>query len=195
MIALYELPPSGNCWKIRLLLSMLGLPHRRIAIDKSKGENRTAEFLRMNPLGQVPVLVDGSYVLRDSQAILVYLASKYGGENWWPDDSAILGNITAWLSMAANEIANGPAALRSNRRFGKPLDVENAARIAHSVLEVIEAHLSAHRWLVGQSPTIADIAVFPYLALADEAAIDLAGYPNTGGWLMRIKQLPGYVDL
>lgn len=128
MIELYEFPLSGNCHKVRLLLSLLGLDYRSHVLNGAEREQKTPAFLALNPFGQVPVLADGGTVLRDSQAILVYLARRYGGPDWWPDDPAALAGTVAWLSVAANEMAHGPNALRLHHRFGRPLDVPAARR-------------------------------------------------------------------
>ncbi|MEQ1667935.1 MAG: glutathione S-transferase N-terminal domain-containing protein, partial [Sulfuriferula sp.] len=87
MMVLYEFPLSGNCHKVRLMLSLLGLPYRSVVLNREQREQKSAAFLAINPYGQVPVLQDGELVLRDSQAILVYLAQQYGGAHWWTNDA------------------------------------------------------------------------------------------------------------
>ena len=110
MIQLYDIELSGNCYKVRLMLSLLGLEYERVPIALNKGEHKTEEFLKLNPLGQVPVLRDGDVVIRDAQAILVYLARRYGSEDWLPGEAEPMSKVVQWLSVAANEIQHGVAA-------------------------------------------------------------------------------------
>ncbi|PKM03504.1 MAG: glutathione S-transferase [Gammaproteobacteria bacterium HGW-Gammaproteobacteria-6] len=198
MITLYNMPLSGNCHKVRLMLSCLALPYQ--TVNFSGGEQRSPDHLQRNPFGQVPVLDDDGLVIRDSQAILVYLAKRYGGESysgepWWPDDAYRLAQITAWLSTAANEIANGPALLRVHHKFGRDIDVAGARQISAKVLGIIDRHLESRDWLVGEEVSIADIAAYPYLALAPEGGIDISTYPNIVDWFQRVRALPGYVSM
>jgi len=100
MITLYDMTLSGNCHKVRLLLSLLALPYQTQPVNLVSGEQRSPDYLQRNPFAQVPVLNDNGQIIRDSQAILVYLAKRYGGEQWWPDDTYQLAQIAAWLSTA-----------------------------------------------------------------------------------------------
>lgn len=195
MIELYEFPLSGNCHKVRLLLSLLGLDYRSHLLNGAEREQKTPAFLALNPFGQVPVLADGGTVLRDSQAILVYLARRYGGPDWWPDDPAALAGTVAWLSVAANEVAHGPNALRLHHRFGRPLDVPAAEATCAALLAVLEAHLGRHGWFGPGRLGIADLALYPYIALAPEGRVDLAPWPAIRAWLARIQCLPGHVAM
>lgn len=195
MITLYDFELSGNCYKVRLLLNLLDLPFQKKTVDLAGGEHRTQAFLSLNPFGQIPVLVDGSTVLRDSQAILVYLASRYGGQDWWPQEPAQLGRIMAWLSTAANEIAHGPSILRVHKKFGRDIDIEAAKTITASTLKIIDAYLKENTWLVGDAISIADIAIYPYLALSPEGDVDLQPYPNVLRWFGDIRKLDRYVGM
>jgi glutathione S-transferase len=195
MIELYEFPLSGNCHKVRLMLSLLGLDYRSILVRGAEREHKQAQFLALNPFGQVPVLVDSGFVVRDSHAILVYLARRYGAPTWWPDDAQELATVASWLFTAANEIARGPNAARLHRKFGRPLDYDTALGVAGEVMGIIEAHLRNRSWLALDRVSIADIACFPYLALAQEGGIDLAPYPAMRRWFERIQNLPGYVAM
>lgn len=193
MITLYNMPLSGNCHKVRLLLSVLALPYR--TVNLTGGEQHSPDHLQRNPFGQAPVLDDDGLIIRDSQAILVYLAKRHGGEPWWPADAYRLAQITAWLSTAANEIANGPALLRVHHKFGRDIDVAGARQISAKVLGIIDRHLESRDWLVGEEVSIADIAAYPYLALAPEGGIDISIYPNIVDWFQRVRALPGYVSM
>jgi len=195
MITLYDMTLSGNCHKIRLLLSFLALPYQARPVDLLGGEQRSPDYLQINPFGQVPVLDDDGLIIRDSQAILVYLAKRYGGEQWWPDDAYRLAQIAAWLSTAANEIFHGPAMLRVHHKFGRAIDTEKAGQTAEKVLGIIDRHLESRDWLVGDSVSLADLAIYPYLALAPEGGIDIGAYANIVTWFQRIRALPGYVPM
>lgn len=108
------------------------------------------------------MLDDDGLIIRDSQAILVYLAKRYGGEPWWPDDAYKLAPIAAWLSTAANEIFHGPATLRIHHKFGSPINrYGNGSQTAEKVLGIIEHHLQCSDWLVGNKVSVADVAVYP----------------------------------
>lgn len=196
MIQLYEFPLSGNSHKVRLMLSLLGLPYRSVPVNGATQEHKSRNFLAMNPFGQVPVLEDGDSVVRDSQAILVYLASRYGAPEWWPQDPAALAAVSAWLSTAANEVARGPNALRLHHKFGRTgIALDEATQITETLLGILEARLAQHDWIALDAPSIADVAVFPYIALAPEGRVELAPYPAVRNWLARMQALPGYVGM
>ncbi|MBM4206786.1 MAG: glutathione S-transferase family protein [Gammaproteobacteria bacterium] len=195
MMTLYDMSLSGNCHKVRLMLSFLALPYRTQLVNLRGGEQRSPDYLQRNPFGQVPVLDDDGLIVRDSQAILVYLAKRYGAEQWWPDDGYQLAQIAAWLSTAANEIFHGPAKLRVHHKFGSPIDTATAQQTAGKVLGIIDRHLQSKDWLVGDHVSIADVAVYPYLALAPEGGLDIALYANIIAWFQRIRALPGYVAM
>jgi glutathione S-transferase len=195
MIKLYEVALSGNCHKVRLLLSMLGLSYESMAVDLAAGEQRTPAYRALNPFGEVPTLVDGDIAIRDSQAILVYLASRYGGERWWPQDPVRLARIVGWLSTAANEIAAGPSSLRLHRKWARPVDVPRAETVTAATLQVIDGALAQTRWLAGDEASIADLAVYPYLALSPEGDVDIASHANILRWFGDVRRLDGYVGM
>ena len=195
MIKLYYHELSGNCHKARLMLSLLGLEHELVPINLKDGEHKSPPFLKLNPLGQVPVLVDGNAVVRDSQAILVYLARRYGGEDWLPTEAEPMSKVVQWLSTAANEIRQGPEVARLYHVFNAGIDLDLAQKRAHAILKVIDEHLAEWHWLELDRPTIADVACFPYIGLAADGKISLDAYPNVVAWVERIKQLPGYVGM
>ena len=189
---LYDLELSGNCYKVRLFAALAGIDLEIVPVDFLGGEHKRAPLIDLNAWGELPVLVDGDLVLRDSQAILVYLAGRYGGEAWWPLEPARQAEIVQWLSTAANEIQNGPGAARLVDKFGYPLDKGDTLRRADRILPLLDARLARHAWLALERPTIADCAVYPYVDLAPEGGIDLAPWPNIERWFERIKGLPGY---
>ena len=192
---LYDLELSGNCYKVRLFAALAKIELELVPVDFMGGEHKRPPLTDLNPWGELPILEDGKVVLRDSQAILVYLATKYGDENWLPRDAAGLGEVMQWLSTSANELQNGPCAARLADKFGYAIDKANTLERAARILPLIEAHLAAHQWLALGRPTIADCAVMPYVALAPEGGISLEAYPNIRQWIARIKALPGFIPM
>jgi len=192
---LYDTAVSGNCYKARLLLSLLDIKYECVAVNLANMEQKTAEFIAMNPLGKVPVLDDEGTIMRDSQAILIYLAGKADAEQWWPRNSVEQANIMQWLSYAANEMFNGCAIARAAIKFKRPFNYEAAQKIALAAFDLLEQHLTDHEWLALDHPTIADIAIYPYAALVWEGNISLTPYPAVRAWFRRIESLPGYVPM
>ncbi len=195
MIRLFEFARSGNCHKVRLMLSLLGREYVSVPLDPEGTDHRSREFLAMNPFGEVPVLVDGELRLRESQAILVYLARRYGSTDWLPHDPGGLAEVAAWLCTAANEVARGPMLLRVHHKLGKPVDLASAEAVTARLLAILDAHLSRRSWLALGRPTLADVAVYPYVALAPDGRIDLYPYPAVRAWLGRVRGLPGYIGM
>lgn len=189
---LYGHPLSGNVHKVRLLLSHLQLPHEEETVDLLAGANRQPDYLALNPLGQVPVLVDDDgTVIRDSQAILVYLARRYAPD-WAPTDAGTAARVQVWLSFAANEILNGPGAARLDKLFRREPAPDIAAKVAKALGE-LERALTGRDWLVGNRPTIADLACYPYAAWAPQGDVDLTPYPAVRAWIARIEASPRFV--
>jgi glutathione S-transferase len=196
MLKLHGHELSGNSFKVRLLLELLGLPYEWVRVDLMAGEHKQEAFLALNPFGQVPVLEDDGTVLADAQAILFYLAARQGDGRWLPADTLGQARIVRWLSTAAGEVRQGPEAARLHHLFGvKAIAIERASERAAFLLQQLERHLADRLWLELERPTIADIAVFPYVALAGDGGIDLAPYPNVRAWIRRIQALPGYVSM
>lgn len=192
---LYDLTLSGNCYKVRLFAALAGIPVDIVPVDFLAGEHKRPPLIELNPWGELPILVDGEVVLRDSQAILVYLARRYAGEAWLPSDPAAMAEVVQWLSTAANEVQNGPGAARLVDKFGYNLDKADTLRRAARILPLIEARLADHDWLALDRPTIADCAVLPYVALAPEGGVSLSDFPHIRAWIARVKALPGFVPM
>ncbi len=197
MIKLYGHEVSGNSYKVRLMLSLLSLEYEWIKVDLLKAEQKSPEFLVLNPFGQVPLLLDGEVQLADAQAILVYLARQYGGELWLPLDALPMAQVIRWLSTAAGEVRQGPENARLYHLFGAGtnINIERATQKSAFILTQLNQHLSLRTWLEFERPTITDIAVFPYIALARDGKIDLDPYPNVLAWIERVKQLSGYISM
>ena len=190
---LYHFPLSGHAHRARLFLSLLGLPHEVIDVDLANGEHKSPAFLAINPFGQVPVLEDEGVYISDSNAILVYLAKKSGRSEWLPEDALGAAQVQRWLSVAAGELAYGPCAARLITVFGRSFNPEEVIARAHTLLALMEQHLTGRDWLVGDHPTVADVAQYSYLVGAPEGNVDLSGYPAVNALLCRIEALPGFV--
>ena len=195
-IKLYRHALSGHAHRAELFLSLLGIDAELVNVDLAAGAHKEEEFLAKNRLGQVPVLEDGDQVIADSNAILVYLATKYDSSgSWYPANPDTAAEIQRFLSIAAGQVAFGPAAARLVNVFGAALDHQRATEIAHGVLSVLDDHLDGRNWLVGSEPTIADVANYAYIAHAPEGDVALDNYPNVRAWLARIAALPGFVPM
>ncbi len=194
-IQLHRHPLSGHAHRVQLFLSLLGLPTTLVDVDLMKGAHKKPDFLALNAFGQVPVLDDGGTIVADSNAILVYLASKYGDGSWLPTDPVGAAAVQRWLSVAAGPIAFGPAAARLVTVFGAKLDASEVIARAHGVLRVMNGVLDRATFLTGDHPTIADVACYTYVAHAPEGNVALDEYPNVKSWLTRIESLPGFVPM
>ena len=137
-LKLHDLELSGNCYKIRLFCALLGLKPDIAPVDFLSGAHKKSPLIERNPFGEVPVLEDGDLTLRDLQAILVYLARKYGGERWLPTEPAPMAEVVSWLMVAENEIARGPNDARLHDKFGDDLDVDLARRKAERILGLMK---------------------------------------------------------
>ncbi len=162
-------------------------------MDLRAGAHKTPEFLALNPFGQVPVLVDGDTVLPDSNAIMVYLAKTLDRTDWLPDAPAGAAAVQRWLSVAAGDLAAGPASARLITVFGASLNSEQVIARAHLVLGRMDRALAGRQWIAADQPTIADVALYSYTASAPEGFVDLADYAHVRQWLARVEALPGFV--
>ena len=193
---LYLVAISGNSYKVRILLSLLKLPHELVFVDTRNKAHKKPPFLSLNPRGEVPVLEDDGVVLWDSAAILVYLARKHGGEQWLPSAPGLMAEVMQWVALAGNEIQFG---LQYARR-GVLQDrwtagtLEQGQAMGRVALNALELRLKNHSWLALERPTIADIACFPYVETAPEASVPLEPYPATQAWLARCRALPGWAE-
>lgn len=189
---LYTHPRSGNGYKVSLLLSFLQMPHQSVFLDFAKGEQKTPEYLAKNPRGQVPVLEDGPTILWESQSILAYIARKAEANDWFPQDPVGCALTTRWLSFSGAEI-DGLADARRVHLLGYERDLEKAIKMGAAALTLLNAQLAKTKYLVGDHPTIGDIACYPYVAMAHEGKIDIKPYANVDRWVSDIESLPGYI--
>jgi glutathione S-transferase len=195
MIKLYDFELSGSCYKIRMMMNILDLQYEAVTVDFVNKEHKTDKYTALNAFGEIPILDDGDLRLRDAQAILVYLAKKYDKSNqWYPDDARSMGQIQQWLSTGGGEIMNSAGA-RLVKILNYPLDLEKLQTGAKRVFKIMDDHLATRDFLELGRPTIADIACFPYTAMAGEGGIDLAPYPNILKWINNMKRIPGFITM
>ncbi|MET3899843.1 glutathione S-transferase [Devosia sp. UYZn731] len=198
-ITLYDFELSGNCYKLRLLMSILGVRYDIIPVDFYPGRQHKSDwFLKLNPLGQLPVLVDDGLVLRDSGAILAYLARKYDPTGlWFPTEPAQLSEVLQWHAFADDITATASAARLALGMF-YDFDLAKAQAGAHRLFRLMDEHLwfgerEGRDWLcASQHPTTADIACFPYVMLSEEGNISRMDYPAIRRWSDRVRRIPGF---
>ncbi|MGV8990654.1 MAG: glutathione S-transferase family protein [Thiobacillus sp.] len=194
-IKLHRFFLSGHSHRVELFLSLLKLPYERVDVDLAAGAHKRPAFLAMNPFGQVPVMQDGDVTLADSNAILVYLATQYDSGRWLPRDPVGAAAVQRWLSVAAGPVAFGPATARLATVFKAQVNAEEAIARANDLFVVMDAELRTSSFLTGNTPTIADIANYTYIAHAPEGNVSLDPYPHIRNWLQRIEALPGFVSM
>ena len=192
---LYQIHASGNCYRVRLMLALLARTAECIEVDHENGELRADWFRSLNPLGEVPVLVDGALCLRDSLAIITYLARAYGAPHWLPQGAEETARIQQWLSFVANEIQHGPRLARAIVLYGVAGDIGEARARAARALGHLDAHLGNREWLETDLPTVADVACYPYVSRASDAKLEMLAYSNLQRWLRRVEALDGFIDL
>jgi glutathione S-transferase len=196
MITLYDYENAADCYKVRLLLGILALPHKLAPVDIYPGAgHRDPAFLDLNPLAELPVLADGDVTLTEVAAILVWLAAKYDESGrWLPLAPAPLAAVQHWLAMSARLAASAGAARMALAKT-EEVALETLRAEANRLARVIDEHLwfaerRGEDWLVPLAhPTIADLACFPDLALCEEAGISRMDYPAIRRWLDRVKRI------
>jgi len=198
MLRLYDFLPSGNGYKIRLLLTQLGIPFERVEINILKGESRTPEFLSKNPNGRVPVLeIEPGKFLSESNAILFYLSEN---TQFLPNDSWEQAQVLQWLffEQYSHEpyIATSRFWISCLGKADEYRDALNQKREpGYAALSVMERHLTNQKFFVGERYTIADIGLFAYTHVADEGGFDLTRFPAIQVWLERVKDQPQYISI
>ncbi|WP_321393059.1 glutathione S-transferase family protein [Emcibacter sp.] len=198
MYKLYDLSLSGHCHRVRLFLNLLGLDYEAVPVDLLSGEHLQEAYLKRNPFGKVPVLEDDGYLVRESNAILVYLALKHRARDWYPvvDDAKTAAEIQQWLNVAANEVLQGPAKAYVARVFGGGDEAWNeGVENSHKLYALMEPLLEGRDWLVGDHGTLADIAMYSYISRAPIAGVDISGYANIQRWLDNVEGLEGFVAM
>jgi glutathione S-transferase len=191
---LYFHPISGHAHRAQLFLSLIGADAEIVTVDLATGEHKSPEYLAKDRFGQVPLLEDDGVFIGDSNAIMVYAAKKFSKTEWLPDDELGAARVQRWLSVAAGHIAFGPAAARLVTIFNAGFNPEEVIARAHSILALIEAELEGRDWIAADRATIADVALYSYIARAPEGNVDLSAYANVNQWLARIEALPGFIE-
>jgi len=194
MIKLYDFPLSGHAHRVRLMLSLLNIKYELKHVKLDAAEHLGTEFTSLNPFQQVPILDDDGFIVRDSVAILTYLATKYAPE-WFPQDAESVAKIQEWLVIATKEIATGPAAARLVNVFKAELDHNNAIEQSHKLLRIMDTHLQGRDWLALDQVSIADIAAYSYIAHAPEGDVSLESYSNILNWLERVESLENFIPM
>lgn len=200
-LTLYDYELDDQCYKVRLLLGTLGCSCEKIAVDVYPGNRqRSPRFLRLNPLGELPIISEGDFVLYGAEAILSYLARKYdSARTWLPDDPMRFGEVAQWLAFASGELKTASLA-----RQHAILEVEAeeasiypAARRAFRHMDdyMTKREFDDARWFVGNGPTIADIALFPAIALSRDFGVDHDEYPALRRWMARVRTMPGFATM
>ncbi|HUG63538.1 MAG TPA: glutathione S-transferase family protein [Methylomirabilota bacterium] len=198
-ITLYDFELSASCYKIRLLLALLKIDYKRVPINFFPAfEHRKPAFLKINPLGQLPALTDGEVVLRDAQAILAYLAKAYDKSGrWLPEDPVVFGQVMMWLFFAASELS--PATLaRLNALLDFPADGPAATQAARKAFRIVDDHMT-HRefaggsWVVGDHATLADLVLFPSIALSRDFGVEHDQFPALRRWIRRLRGLDSFI--
>jgi glutathione S-transferase len=196
-IRLYRHALSGHAHRVELFLSLLGLPCELIDVDMVRGAHKAPAFIaKSNPFGEVPVIEDGDIAIADSNAILVYLATRYDPDGrWLPHDAVGAARVQQWLSVAAGQLAYGPSLARFIKLFGARRDLDGAQAISRKLFDVLDKELAKRPYLAGDAPTIADVALYTYTAHAPEGGVPLEPYGHLRAWLARIEALPGFVPM
>jgi glutathione S-transferase len=193
-IKIHSFPLSGHAHRVQLFASVAGIAHRMVHVDLPAGEHKQAPFLALNPLGVVPVIEDGDIVVHDSISILVYLARRYA-PSFIPQNPQQEAEMHRFLSMASGEISYGPGAARLINVFKAKIDPVFAKATAEKVLGKLETHLIRVDFLVANKITLADFAIYSYVAHAPEGDVSLAPYPNVRRWLKNMESLKGFVPM
>ncbi len=195
-IRLHNFALSGHGHRVALMLSLLGLPFETVEVDLRQRQHKTPAFLAINPFGQVPAIEDGDVALGDSNAILVYLATRYDASGrWLPRDALGASQVQRWFSLAAGELHDGPAVARAGVLFRRQPAAPERIAASLQLFGQVEAHLAGRQWLVGDGPTLADVAMYSYTAVAPEGGVALDGFPLLHAWLARVEALPGFVPM
>jgi glutathione S-transferase len=197
MLRLYDTRLSGNAWKVRILLTQLGIPFQRITLDLAKGDHTTPEFRAKSRFARVPVLeLEDGRTLVESSAIMLYLAD---GTPFLPDDKFLRAEVTAWLTFEQADLLRAIALPRIWHLRGladqKTSQIADFQEGAYPALAKADEWLKTHDWLVDNRYSIADIGLFGYVSMATQGGYDMARFPAINAWLARVKAQPGWVPL
>jgi glutathione S-transferase len=195
---LYGMRESGNCWKAATILGLTGHVFEWVHTDGNAGDTQTSDFLRLNPIGKVPTLVlDDGIILAESNAILLHFGE---GTDWLPTPGLKRTRVYEWLFFEQYSHEPYVAVARNIITWQRKAEVsrerlEECARKGAHAFNVMERRLAEHEWLVGDTPTVADLALFAYTHRSDEGGFDLAQWPGVLFWVSRVANLPGVTTL
>ena len=198
MLSLYDYLPSGNGYKVRLLLTQLGIPFERIELDILKGLTRTPDFLAKFPNGRIPAVeLEDNKLLFESNAIITYFAE---GTPFLPDDKYNRAQVMQWLFFEQYSHEPYIASVRFLVMYPQVNDdrrmiIDLMRRRGYDALGVMEGRLKSNDWFVGQHYSIADIALYAYTNVAGEGGFDLSDYPSIRAWLDRVKSQPKHIPI
>ncbi len=191
---LYDYLPSGNSYKVRLMLSYLGVNYDHVLLDIHKGETQSADYKSKNPAGQIPLLeLSDGRLLAESNAILFFLAE---GTPYWPMNSFDQAKVLQWMFFEQYKHEPSIAVARFIRMYAmddRAGELDILMPKGAAALQVMENHLADHHWFVGSGPTIADIALYAYTHVAGDGGFNLADYPNILAWLDRFSDHPKHM--
>ena len=197
MYRLYDFLPSGNGYKVRLLLNLLEIPFTRIELNILEGETRTPEFLQKNPNGKIPLLQIGSdEFIAESNAILYYLSQ----EDYFPQNKYAQAQVMQWLFF--EQYSHEPfiatsrywiSILKQPEKYREQL--EQKRKSGYAALEVMEQHLKHRKYFVEETYTIADISLYAYTHVAEEGGFDLQKFPRILAWFERIEAHPRHISI
>ncbi len=196
MLTLFDYGPSANCLKVRVVLQQLGIEHERVPVDIFAGESRTAAYLALNPAGRTPALrLDERRAIAESNAILLFLAE---GSELLPDDPVERAHVHQWLFFEQNLLEPNVGTARFWRLTGRervrPEPFEQRREAGESALETLDSFLTDREFLVAGRYTVADVALYAYTHVANEAGIDMARYAAIATWLARVEATEGFVN-
>jgi glutathione S-transferase len=203
-MTLYDFELDENCYKVRLLLATSGVPHEKVSVDVYPGrEHKTPAIRALNPVGSLPILDDSQtdgprVILHGAEAILLYLAQGYdAARHWMPTEPQAFGAVAMWLQFAAVELR--PAVLaREAALFAGP--DETLTRTARQSFRIMEDHMTGQGfdgrpWFVGDAPSLADIALFPHIALSRDFGVEHEAYPALRRWMRRVRRWEGFITM
>lgn len=195
-IQIYDVPKSGHCHRVRLAAAVMGIDIGLVPVMEMEGQRQGSAYLAINPLGQVPTLLDGTIIVRDSIAIIQYLERVYApNKGWMPTDATARARVDEWFAVTSGVMFRGPNMARLIKLFKMPGDHDAAVATSIKLFNMMEEHLRDRTWLVGTSPTLADIACYSYIAVANEGELDLSPYPSINTWLASVQGIDGFVDI
>lgn len=196
MLTLYDYGPSANCLKVRVLLRQLGIHHERVPVDIFAGESKTDEYRTLNPARRTPALgLDDGRALAESNAILLYLAE---GTPFLPLDRVELGRVHQWLFFEQNLVEPNVGTARFWRLTGRdglrPEAFEQRRESGADALRVLDDSVAGRDFLVADTYSVADLALYAYTHVAHDAGIDMAAFPAIAAWLGRVEATDGFVN-